>query len=604
MPLPESTASTPWPPTDIAPYAKDQAAWAAWWSGDTQGLADTTQGGGTTGRRSFWGRRKTGTDTTRATAHLHATLAADIASTSADLLFGEPPSLLVPDVSLARAHERRAAGQGATEGELAAWPQSGLTTGETVQAQDRLDTLMDSIGLANRLLEAGEVCAATGGVYLRPLWDKAAADYPLLTVVDADRGVPDFRYGQLVAVTFVEEVMSEGDVVWRHLERHEPGVILHGLYVGAGAMLGRRVSLTDHPATMGFMDEVPVPVEITGGRPGIMPRFVPNVLPNRKHRKYPIGRSDYAGCESFLDALDETWTSWMRDLRLGQARLVVPDEFLTPVGGRPGSERQFGGAGSVGGPGSARGFDLDAELFTGLNIADLEKLSNPISQVQFDIRVEQHERTAVALTEHIISTAGYSPQTFGLQIEGRAESGTALRIREGKTWRTQGRKQRYWAPELSSVGETLLALDRVIFGRPTPVARPAIGWQELADDPQGTAQWVNTLASARAASIETRVRLAQPGLDDDQITQEVSRIKAEDGLGLPDPLADPELGRGPVGDSSDIKAKADAMGVLIRAGVEPEDAAIRVGLAGVEFTGAVPVSLRLPTADASGLEQT
>lgn len=51
-----------------------------------------------------------------------------------------------------------------------------------------------------------------------------------------------------------------------------------------------------------------------------------------------------------------------------------------------------------------------------------------------------------------------------------------------------------------------------------------------------------------------------------------------------------------------MKAKADALGALIRAGVEPEDAAREAGLAGVDFTGAVPVSLRLPQADATILE--
>lgn len=538
MPLPESTASTPWPPPDLAPYVRDQEAWGAWWSGDTQKLSDTTTGGGTTGRRSFWTRRRDNTaGGARATAQLHATLAADIASTSADLLFGEPPDLLVPDVGLARAYER------GSDAELAAWDATGLTTAETVAAQDRLDELTDTIGLANRLLEAGEVCAATGGVYLRPLWDKSAADHPLLTTIDPDRAVPDFRYGMLVAVTFVEEVLREGaggSTVWRHLERHEPGVILHGLYVGTGTTLGRQVSLGDHPATRGFMPEVPVPVEVTGGRPGIMPRFVPNVLPNRRHRRYPIGRSDYAGCEGMLDALDETWTSWMRDLRLGQARLVVPHEFLqsTPL-------RSV--AGLIGAPqhaslaGAPMGFDVDTELLTGLNMQDLTDLTDPIKLVQFAIRVAEHEQTAMALTEQIISSAGYSPQTFGLRIEGRAESGTALRIREGKTWRTQGRKQRYWAPELSAAVESLLALDRVVFSRSTPIVRPAVGWAELADDPQGTAQWVNTLAQARAASIETRVRLAQPQLDDDQVAQEVSRIKAEDGLGLPDPTPGLEI---------------------------------------------------------------
>jgi hypothetical protein len=358
VPLPESTANTPWPPRDIAPYCRDQKAWAAWWSGDREELAEHTDGGGTTNRRRFWARRRPTGDATRATAQLHAPLAADIAATSADLLFGEPPDLLIPDVGLARAHARQAsAGEANVAEQLAAWPvDSALDPTQTVQAQDRLDELADSLGLANRLLEAAEVCAATGGVYLRPVWDRTAADHPLLTVVDAEHGVPDFRYGQLVAVTFVEDVHREGvgaGTVWRHLERHEPGLILHGLYVGTKEMLGRQVPLGDHPSTAGLLPEIEVPTDVTGGRPGIMPRFVPNVLPNRRHRRYPIGRADIAGAEPFLDALDEAWSSWMRDLRLGQARLVVPDEFLSPVGYRPGSERRFSGYQPVGGPGGA-----------------------------------------------------------------------------------------------------------------------------------------------------------------------------------------------------------------------------------------------------------
>lgn len=43
-----------------------------------------------------------------------------------------------------------------------------------------------------------------------------------------------------------------------------------------------------------------------------------------------------------------------------------------------------------------------------------------------------------------------------------------------------------------------------------------------------------------------------------------------------------------------VKSKAEAMGVLIRAGVDQESAAAHVGLSGVQFTGLVPVTLRDP----------
>ncbi|GAA0200669.1 hypothetical protein GCM10009526_24110 [Glutamicibacter creatinolyticus] len=61
----------------------------------------------------------------------------------------------------------------------------------------------------------------------------------------------------------------------------------------------------------------------------------------------------------------------------------------------------------------------------------------------------------------------------------------------------------------------------------------------------------------------------------------------------------------PAGDLSpeDTKRAADALGILIRAGVDPMDAAQRVGLDGMKFTGAVPVALRMPEKDAERLEE-
>ncbi len=41
----------------------------------------------------------------------------------------------------------------------------------------------------------------------------------------------------------------------------------------------------------------------------------------------------------------------------------------------------------------------------------------------------------------------------------------------------------------------------------------------------------------------------------------------------------------------------------MRAGVAPDDAAVQLGLAGIRFTGATPVALRLPKDDAAELEE-
>lgn len=67
-------------------------------------------------------------------------------------------------------------------------------------------------------------------------------------------------------------------------------------------------------------------------------------------------------------------------------------------------------------------------------------------------------------------------------------------------------------------------------------------------------------------------------------------------------LAAASGGRADSQDAAAVKARADALGVLIRSGVDPEVAAQRVGL-DVTFTGAVPVSLRVPERAAAELEQ-
>ena len=57
-----------------------------------------------------------------------------------------------------------------------------------------------------------------------------------------------------------------------------------------------------------------------------------------------------------------------------------------------------------------------------------------------------------------------------------------------------------------------------------------------------------------------------------------------------------------VADPTVLRNQSETLGQLIRAGGDPEEAAARVGLAGLEFTGAIPVSLRPLATEAASLE--
>lgn len=302
MPLP-SDPTTQWPPKEVEAAGRGYKEWAAWWSGDVSALAtvyatavgygDLVIPGGVDRRAlaSLQPRRFHGTPAARGalqSAKLHIPLASDIAMTSADLLFGEPPVLVAPQDD---AEHRKPGGEG-----------------KATPTQDRLDFYMAS-GLQSALLEAGEIAAAFGGVYLRVGWDAEVADHPLFDAIAPDAAAPEFRSGRLVAVTLHRVLPDLGDgKTWRHLERHEPGRILHGLYCsGDDKTLGVKRRLQEHPETAGFASLDGGGDNVETGAKGLACEYVPNMRPNRVLRGSQLGRSDYDGVVGVLDALDEAW---------------------------------------------------------------------------------------------------------------------------------------------------------------------------------------------------------------------------------------------------------------------------------------------------------
>lgn len=119
--------------------------------------------------------------------------------------------------------------------------------------------------------------------------------------------------------------------------------------------------------------------------------------------------------------------------------------------------------------------------------------------------------------------------------------------------------------------------------------------------PSARSDAYSKISAADPEFAKTRVGRKYAGLSHEEITQ----LEAEQRRGrslalLEQPAAAADAG---AEDAAALKAKFDALGVAIRAGVNPETAARRVGLDGIDFTGAVPVSLRLPEPAARDLEE-
>jgi A118 family predicted phage portal protein len=484
MALPENGAA--WPPPEWAAYYDRIAVDDAWYSGDRGRLARIYGREQKTPRRRLWSRRSTAHRPGRDT-RLHVPLAGDIAQTSADMLFADMPRVVVEDA----------------------------------RTQTRLDQLLADGHTQQMLLSAAEQCAALSGVYLRATWDRDLIDRPLLTAVQPDNAVPEFRFGMLAAVNFWRELTgSTTQLVWRHVERHEPGRIVHALYQGSGDNIGRRVPLTEHPDTAALVGSIESDGEsTTTGIRQLTACYVPNMTPNRLHRGSPIGRSDYAApIYDQLDGLDEVWTSWMRDIRLARARLIVPDGYLRSNG-----------------PGKGASFDEDAEVYAQLNMPPTE--NGGITLSQFDIRVEEHQRTAEALTRQAAQSAGYAARSFGLdQDGGAARTATEVDSDDDKSMITRRKKAGHWKQGLADVLLALLGLDAVHFRSGVIPERPRVEFSDgIAESPLDVAQTLDLLNRAQAVSTATRVKILHPDWDDQEVAAEAAAILRETGTAAPDP---------------------------------------------------------------------
>ncbi len=516
----------PWPPPEYNPVSYMHRIWDAWWTGDRQRLAwvyynlganspvgrsyFATTGepglptprpgqfrGGLLGsiEYSFWGLP---TPPGEKRSRLHVPIASDLAQTSASLLFAKPPVF-----------------------------RSTLDGKQALLNNAWFDNLVNDRFHA-MLLEAAEMDAALGGVYLRVVWDTDIDPMPWIVPVPVDTGVPVWSYDRLKAVTFWRVIADDGEEVLRHLEMHVPSdnSIYHGLYQGNQTDLGEQLPMAAHPATAAIVADPYVQNEtiLFPDQPldASSVVYVPNMKPNRIWRDLgpqatPLGRSDFSAVENLMDSADEVYSSWIRDVRLAKSRLIVPPQYLDNIGR---------GKGAV--------FEPDRQVYVEMNMLHDDQGGPAITANQFAIRWQEHQQTMQDLTNQIVSKAGYSPQTFGDDPEGGAVTATEINMRERRTQTTRAMKINYWRPALQDIIYSLMVIARQNFGVTSIVPeRPDVTFIETAGlDIMTLASTASTIATAEAASKATLVQLIHPDWTQEQVDREVTQIFYETGANL------------------------------------------------------------------------
>jgi A118 family predicted phage portal protein len=504
-----------WPPKELTNILPRLQSYSAWYSNETATLssiyAQSTSRPGLLERIRTWfvGAKASGNQDL---STIHISLAQEICRTSANLLFAEPPSAVI-DV------------------------EEGTAEDKVTAAQERLD-LITGPEFEQTIVAGAEISAALGGVFLRATWDKATAEHVFITKVDADMAWPVFRWGRLHTVTFWRTVKIQGQQVTRHLEHHWKdadgvGMVSHGLYVGTADKLGQRTTFDADEATAWLAAPGNVELLIDGDTlstltPGLAVEYAPNIAPSALWRNDSVGahlgRSDLEGIEQKLDALDELYSSWLRDIRLGKGRLIVGESMLQDLGA-----------------GKGAGFDLDTSIFTPVKAApsSMGDSKMAIEQVQFEIRTEDFLSAIDHFRRIIITAAGYSPATFGMQdSSGAAVTATEVAAKAQTSYTTRKRKILGLKPAMERILTKALAVDSTIFSTGvTPYPVRVDFTDGVADDAEAVARQNQLDYNSQSASIEERVKRRNPDWDQTAVDEEVERIRADFNLGE---LADPD----------------------------------------------------------------
>lgn len=493
------SAGMSWPPPTLEQVQDRVNESQVWWVGDAAKLNEYYQRSSGTQQRSsrsrirdaynaFWGRPNQ--NPTQPLKRLHVPIGGDIVKLSASTLFGEPLSVLAAEVD--------------------------------TELQSRIDALFNTPTFHSDLFAAGESCSALGGAFIRVVWDRTIANHAWLDFVDADKAIPEWRWGRLVAVTFWSELDSDDPrIVYRHLERHEVGRIIHQLFQGTATNLGRLVPLTDHPDTEGM--QVDAEASVPTGVDELTAAYVPNVLPNPEWRNHPtlryLGRSDLSSdVIPLMDQYDELATSLGRDFRIGKARMYASESVLTTLG-----------------RGNGQMLSEDQEVFTTVG-SGMNKDGSMETLFQFhqpDIRVEDHTAGMDVLLREILRRTGYSPISFGIADEV-AQTATEAAGKAKLTVTTTKGKARHWSAGLGPLITTCLRVDAYLFDGIAPSEDVTLEWPQFAkDSDEAKGRTVQAWEAAGAASTRTKVAYLHEDWDAGQVDEEAALIDSANVMASP-----------------------------------------------------------------------
>lgn len=395
---------------------------------------------------------------------------------------------------------------------------------EKSKEQEFLDDLVQQNCLHIKNYEMALSCSWRGDTVLKTRFGKRNAwddeEQSIIEIVPADCFFPDLNEDNVqemksATLGWIRKNKKDNKKYLRK-EIHEPGIIRNELWLLDGNEVKEQVKLSTFPE---YSD---LPEIQETGYSGLLVEHIPNWRLDDEF----WGISDYYDLESLFDALNNRVSKIDTILdKHSDPKLILP----------PGSMEYDERTGR---------YYIDKEALQCMEINEAVEARDLPRYLVWDAQLEAAFNQIDKLLEMLMMMSEVSPAAFGLDKQGVADSGRALKFRLVRTLAKINRKQLYFDNALKNILYTAQVLDVVHGHNRYEPSIPHIEWSDgLPDDPKEQAEIESSRIVAGLTSVESALRRLD-GLTGEALEQELKRIQEEQKASLPQGFGEFSFGKG------------------------------------------------------------
>jgi hypothetical protein len=352
-----------------------------------------------------------------------------------------------------------------------------------------LERFIEDNDLHTFLFAAAQRIAAEGEGGLRIARDDEV-DTPLITFEPAEHVIWSTRYGKQEGGVVILEVEDDKKRVFRMLVWHSPSLIRRRLHRGDKVSLGPAIGFSMGPAE--FRDLKP---EVLTGVEA--PTLIPWL-------NGPDGLPDLAGCGPLIAQLEDAFSVGWRKMDASEPQVFLANNLFDEKG-----RADIRGKPIVMRKGMPAGTD--------------DKPEDWISKMRWEIGAEDHVRYVEAIKEEILSRAGYSLSSWGLERGGSADSGKALRLRQSRTLLTRMSKELMARGALQDMFSVVLGM--MLSRQDTSLLKPEVAFADgMPSDRGELAEELKVLREASLISTAQALRELYPDWPEDRVQEELLQL--------------------------------------------------------------------------------